>query len=99
MRRRARCSRSRTRRRFSACVPISDFLFRILANCLDITSVWSIGHHPEAPYEAPRTLLAFADKATLQRLRTDLGLPLSHPRELPRHHVGVVDRPPSRGAI
>lgn len=48
---------------------VADFLFRILANCLDITSVWSIGHDPEAPCDAPRTLLAFADKATLQRLR------------------------------
>ena len=48
---------------------VADVLFRIVADCLDITSVWSIGHDPEAPCSAPRTLLAFADKATLQRLR------------------------------
>jgi hypothetical protein len=61
---------SRSRARAAPPPEVADFLFRILANCLDITSVWSIGHDPEAPYEAPRTLLAFADKATLQRLRT-----------------------------
>src|SRR5918912_1501478 len=61
---------SRSQARAAPPPEVADFLFRILANCLDITSVWSIGHHPEAPYEAPRTLLAFADKAKLQRLRT-----------------------------
>ena len=67
-------------RRAHAAPPpeVADFLFRILATCLDITSVWSIGHDPEAPGDAPRTLLAFADKATLQRLRAGEYLHLAH---------------------
>ena len=60
---------SRTRVRTAPPPEVAGFLFRILANCLDITSVWSIGHEPETPCAAARTLLAFADQATLRRLR------------------------------
>jgi hypothetical protein len=60
---------SRTRAPAAPPPEVADFLFRILANCLDISSVWSIGHDPEAQCAAARTLLAFADQATLRRLR------------------------------
>lgn len=50
---------------------VAAFVDRIVASCLDIRAVWSIGHDPQA-YDAlePRRLLAFADHATLQRLRS-----------------------------
>ena len=43
----------------------------LLANFLDVRSVWSIGHEPEAaaPANADATLLVFADAATLERLQ------------------------------
>ena len=50
---------------------VAAFMFRVLASCLDIKSVWSIGHEPEhsCPPPGGYALLAFADKATLERLR------------------------------
>jgi hypothetical protein len=43
----------------------------LLANFLDVRSVWSIGHEPEAaaPACAEATFLVFADAATLERLQ------------------------------
>jgi hypothetical protein len=50
--------------------PISDFVPRILLHCLDIRSIWSVGHGAEDTDLAPaHQLLAFADLATLSRLR------------------------------
>jgi hypothetical protein len=50
---------------------IADIAARVLAACLDVRAVWSIGHEPEATRagDAPRRLLVFASAATLQRLR------------------------------
>jgi hypothetical protein len=49
---------------------VAAFVYRIVANCLDISAVWSIGHDPQAcDALEPRRLLAFADHAILQRLR------------------------------
>jgi hypothetical protein len=51
---------------------LSPHVFRLLAVCIDIRSVWSIDHAPdeEAPEAAPpRRLLAFGDRAMLERLR------------------------------
>jgi hypothetical protein len=49
---------------------LSAFVSSILARCLDIRAVWSVGHG-ELPPEAPASfaLLAFADTRTLHRLR------------------------------
>jgi hypothetical protein len=47
-----------------------DVLLPVVSACLDIASVWSIDHDPgEAVGLVQRTLLAFADQATLRRLR------------------------------
>ena len=50
---------------------IVDVTARVLAACLDVRAVWSIGHEPDAAGagDAPRRLLVFASAATLQRLR------------------------------
>lgn len=50
---------------------IVDVTSRVLAACLDIRAVWSIGHDPgeSFPGAGPCRLLAFASAATLQRLR------------------------------
>lgn len=49
---------------------IRDFLPRVLLHCLDIKAVWSVGHGATDDDQAPACeLLAFADLATLQRLR------------------------------
>ena len=56
----------------SAPPQLTALASRILANCLDIVSLWSIGHDPDddaMAAERVHALLAFADKATLQRLR------------------------------
>jgi hypothetical protein len=52
-------------------VEITAFVARVLASCLDIREVWSIDHCADASQPAParHELLAFADAATLQRLR------------------------------
>ena len=55
------------------CAPaeLSAFVSRILARCLDISAVWSVGHSDlaiTAP-DSPSELLAFADGPTLQMLR------------------------------
>ena len=52
-------------------VGIDRLVSRVLAACLDIRSIWSIDHaaggeHADAP---SRRLLAFAEAATLNRLR------------------------------
>jgi hypothetical protein len=50
---------------------LTVFLSRLLARCLDIRAVWSVGHADRA-LESPdsvRELLVFADGPTLQRLR------------------------------
>jgi hypothetical protein len=49
---------------------------RVLADCLDIRSIWSIGHDPEetCPRVGAAELLAFADRATLARLRRSANL-------------------------
>ena len=48
-----------------------DVLLPVVSACLDIASVWSIDHEPgeESDALSQRTLLAFADQATLRRLR------------------------------
>lgn len=55
---------------------LAGFIARVLAGSLDIRSLWSLDHSPEAPDLAtpPSHLLAFANLATLQSLRkaTDL---------------------------
>ena len=55
---------------------LASFISRLLACSLDIRSLWSLDHSPDAPDLAtpPYQLLAFADLATLQSLRraTDL---------------------------
>jgi hypothetical protein len=51
---------------------VAALLFRVLADCIDITSVWSIGHDPDVESclpAGPGALLAFADRATLTRLQ------------------------------
>lgn len=51
---------------------VTALVFRVLADCIDITSVWSIGHDPDVeagPLIGVGALLAFADTATLTRLR------------------------------
>jgi len=56
----------------SAPPRLSALASRILANCLDITSLWSIGHDADddsLTSERAHPLLAFADNATLHRLR------------------------------
>ena len=54
-----------------AGVPRQDVLFRVLSTCLDIVSVWSIDHAPQAVCATleHRKLLAFGDERTLSRLR------------------------------
>jgi hypothetical protein len=49
----------------------SGAVLRLLADCLDISAVWSIGHEPDesTPGLGHIRLLAFADPATLARLR------------------------------
>jgi hypothetical protein len=49
----------------------SGAVLRLLADCLDISAVWSIGHEPDesSPGLGHIRLLAFADPATLARLR------------------------------
>jgi len=49
----------------------SSFLSRLLLHCLNVRSVWSVGHDRlelQAPHEG-RELLVFADGHTLQKLR------------------------------
>lgn len=50
---------------------IAHVTSRVLAACLDIRAVWSIGHDPEEAGigAGPCRLLAFASAATLERLR------------------------------
>ena len=50
---------------------ISAFVSSVLASCLDIRSVWSTDHCPDQSRLTParHELLAFADAATLERLR------------------------------
>ena len=52
-------------------VAVSEFVFRLLATCVEIRAVWSIDHEPEERSLAPRPyrLLVFAGAATLERLR------------------------------
>lgn len=47
------------------------YLRRLLRHCLDMQSVWSVGHGAanDAPQARPLALLVFADRATLERLR------------------------------
>jgi hypothetical protein len=55
----------------SASAELSAFVSRMLARCLDIRAVWSVGHAdlalatPDSAWE----LLVFADRPTLQSLR------------------------------
>ena len=60
----------------AATPPLSALASRLLSSCLDISALWSIGHSPQEPFplRTGKTLLAFADAATLERLRraTDL---------------------------
>jgi hypothetical protein len=64
--------------RVSAASPsdVTALVSRVLADFLDITSVWSIGHDPEeaSPPGGATGLLAFADMATLARLRRSANL-------------------------
>lgn len=55
----------------TASAALPSFVSRILASCIDIHSLWSIDHSPEAAWlgVAPYKLLAFADLQTLQSLR------------------------------
>lgn len=55
---------------------VSTFVARVLADCLDIRSIWSIGHDPDevAPRGGVAELLAFADRATLAHLRRNANL-------------------------
>jgi len=55
----------------STAPEVTTFAHRIIANCLDITSLWSIGHAADDADLGERLhiLLAFADNATLRRLR------------------------------
>jgi hypothetical protein len=56
---------------WAASPKVEAFVFRLLAGCLDIRSMWSIGYDAErgsAP-AGPCMLLAFADQATLEHLR------------------------------
>ncbi|HUQ74363.1 MAG TPA: hypothetical protein VM183_06520 [Burkholderiales bacterium] len=54
----------------SPSLPIKEFLPRLLLHCLDIRAIWSLGHGAGEDEVAPACqLLAFADLATLQRLR------------------------------
>jgi len=50
---------------------ITAFVSSVLASCLDIHAVWSMDHCPAESRPAPlrHELLAFADAATLARLR------------------------------
>lgn len=50
---------------------IADVTSRVLAACLDIRAIWSIGHDPEesSAGASPCRLLAFASAGALQRLR------------------------------
>jgi hypothetical protein len=50
---------------------VRDIVSRILANCLDIRSIWSLDHDPDKAWTAKgdQRLLAFADRETLERLR------------------------------
>lgn len=52
--------------------PLSTLVSRLLSSCLDISALWSIGHpalqEPD-PLDHGDALLAFADPATLERLR------------------------------
>src|SRR5919206_1766813 len=55
---------------------VSTLVARVLADCLDIRSIWSIGHDPDeaCPRVGSAELLAFADRATLARLRRSADL-------------------------
>ena len=55
---------------------VSTLVARVLADCLDIRSIWSIGHDPDevAPRVGSAQLLAFADRATLAQLRRSANL-------------------------
>lgn len=50
---------------------VAGFANRILASCLDIKAIWSIGHGPSEPWSdaEPSRLLVFGDAAVLQRLQ------------------------------
>lgn len=50
---------------------VAGFTHRMLASCLDIKEVWSIGHTPGEPWSdaEPCRLLVFADAAVLERLQ------------------------------
>jgi hypothetical protein len=56
---------------FVSPAELSAFVSRVLARCLDIRAVWSVGHADRA-LSSPDSacgLLVFADRPTLQRLR------------------------------
>jgi hypothetical protein len=55
----------------TASAELSIFVSRVLACCLDIRAVWSVGHADLALArpDSAGALLAFADRATLQALR------------------------------
>jgi len=60
----------------SSPTDVSTLVARVLADCLDIRSIWSIGHDPDeaCPRVGAAELLAFADRATLARLRRSSNL-------------------------
>jgi hypothetical protein len=64
-----------------AAPELSDFVSSVLARCLDIRAIWSVGHADLAlaTADSARELLVFADRLTLQRLRRSDYL----------HHAGV----------
>jgi hypothetical protein len=56
-----------------AATDSSSFLSRLLLHCVNVRSVWSVGHDRlelQAPHEG-RELLVFADGLTLHKLRKD----------------------------
>lgn len=48
---------------------LADFLSSLARCCPGIRAVWSLGNADDAPQPCGRELLAFADRATLERLR------------------------------
>jgi hypothetical protein len=60
----------------ASATDVSTLVARVLADCLDIRSIWSIGHDPDeaCPRVGAGELLAFADRATLARLRRSANL-------------------------
>jgi hypothetical protein len=49
---------------------LAGFLSRLVERCPGIRAVWSLGNSDDAAQAAGHELLAFADGATLERLRT-----------------------------